>query len=54
MDLVGAPRAKIWRLYMAGSAVGFEDGGINVHQVLGVVPTAQGESGMPLTRGDWG
>ena len=25
---------------MAGSAVGFTDGGINIHQVLGVVPTA--------------
>jgi cyclopropane-fatty-acyl-phospholipid synthase len=51
--LVGVPRAKIWRLYMAGSAVGFEDGGIGIHQVLGVVPDADGASGMPSTRADW-
>jgi cyclopropane-fatty-acyl-phospholipid synthase len=38
---------------MAASAIGFEDGGIGVHQVLGVVPAADGTSGMPATRGDW-
>lgn len=52
--MVGAPRAKVWRLYMAGSAVGFEDGGIGIHQVLGVVPTDMGTAGMPPTRRDWG
>jgi cyclopropane-fatty-acyl-phospholipid synthase len=46
-------RARIWRLYMAGSAVGFTDGGINIHQVLGVVPTASGESAIPPTRAGW-
>ena len=51
--LVGERRARIWRLYMAGSAVGFEDGGISVHQVLGVVPTPDGTSGMPPTRAAW-
>jgi cyclopropane-fatty-acyl-phospholipid synthase len=53
VKLVGEPRAKIWRLYMAGSAVGFEDGGISIHQVLGVVPTESGNAGMPTTRRDW-
>jgi cyclopropane-fatty-acyl-phospholipid synthase len=53
VKLVGEPRAKIWRLYMAGSVVGFEDGGIAIHQVLGVVPTDSGNSGMPATRHDW-
>ena len=52
--MVGEPRAKIWRLYMAGSAIGFEDGGVALHQVLGVVPTATGNSGMPTSRRDWG
>ena len=33
--------ARVWRLYMAGSAIGFTDGGISVHQVLGVVPDAR-------------
>jgi cyclopropane-fatty-acyl-phospholipid synthase len=51
--LVGRARADIWRLYMAASAVGFEDGGIAIHQVLGVVPGAGGTSGMPRTRGEW-
>jgi cyclopropane-fatty-acyl-phospholipid synthase len=50
---VGLTRARIWRLYMAASVIGFENGGIAVHQVLGVVPDA-GRSGMPLTRSAWG
>ena len=48
--LVGPQRARVWRLYMSGSVVGFEDGGVNVHQVLGVVPTADGRSDMPAVR----
>ncbi len=48
--LVGRPRADIWRLYMAASANGFDDGGLAIHQVLGVVPDASGRSGMPATR----
>lgn len=43
-------KARIWRLYMAGSALGFESARINVHQVLGVKPGALGDSGMPSTR----
>ncbi len=52
--LVGLPRANIWRLYMAASANGFDDGGLAVHQVLGVVPDPAGRSGMPATRTGWG
>ncbi len=51
--LVGVGRARVWRLYMAASAVGFEDGGLAIHQVLGVLPAASGTSGMPLTRNGW-
>jgi cyclopropane-fatty-acyl-phospholipid synthase len=50
VHLAGEVRARVWRLYMAGSAIGFTDGGIAIHQVLGVVPTARGASGMALTR----
>jgi cyclopropane-fatty-acyl-phospholipid synthase len=53
VSLVGEARARIWRLYMAGSALAFDDGGISVHQVLGVVPGPGGRSGMPATRRDW-
>ena len=54
VELVGIARARIWLLYMAGSALGFEDGGIGIHQVLGVVPEDSGEAGMPGTRKAWG
>jgi cyclopropane-fatty-acyl-phospholipid synthase len=53
VEQVGLARARIWRLYMAASVIGFEDGGIAVYQVLGVVPDA-GRSGMPPTRSAWG
>ncbi len=46
----GEARARVWRLYMAGSIVGFDDGGISVHQVLGVAPDADGTSHLPLRR----
>jgi cyclopropane-fatty-acyl-phospholipid synthase len=45
---VGIGRARVWRLYMAGSAMGFEGGGTQIHQVLGVRKTAAGGSGLPL------
>jgi cyclopropane-fatty-acyl-phospholipid synthase len=51
--LVGRARADVWRLYMAASAIGFEDGGIAIHQVLGVAPSPDGTSGMPRTRAEW-
>jgi cyclopropane-fatty-acyl-phospholipid synthase len=54
VGLVGVARTRIWRLYLAGSALGFNDGGIGVHQVLGVVPDAAGHAGMPATRRQWG
>ena len=49
----GRARSRIWRLYMAGSAVGFDAGWINVHQVLAVRPQRDGASGMPVTRAPW-
>lgn len=54
VTMVGEARAKIWRLYMAGSAIGFEDGGVSIHQVLGAAPTDAGIAGMPPTRHEWG
>ncbi|MFD0361359.1 class I SAM-dependent methyltransferase [Nocardia sp. GCM10030253] len=53
VSLVGDGRARVWRLYMAASALGFEDGGLGIHQVLGVVPDEQGHAGMPGTRRAW-
>lgn len=51
--LAGLGRTRIWHLYMAASANGFEDGGLAVHQVLGVRPSVEGHSGMPATRRGW-
>jgi cyclopropane-fatty-acyl-phospholipid synthase len=51
--LVGPGRARVWRLYMAGSSIGFTDGGLSVHQVLAVRPDDDGASGMPATRRGW-
>ena len=53
VTLVGAPRARIWRLYMAGCCLNFEEGRLGVNQVLGVKVGAGGASGMPLTRAGW-
>jgi cyclopropane-fatty-acyl-phospholipid synthase len=50
---VGIQRARVWHLYMAASANGFDDGGIAIHQVLGVKPAPDGRSGMPTTRSAW-
>jgi cyclopropane-fatty-acyl-phospholipid synthase len=51
VELVG-PSARIWRLYMAGSAANFEAGRTSVHQVLGVKPGGGGASAVPLSRAD--
>ena len=48
VDEVGEGRARVWRLYMAGSAANFEAGRTLVHQVLAVPATEDGRSGMPL------
>jgi cyclopropane-fatty-acyl-phospholipid synthase len=48
---VGAGRARVWRLYMAASALNFEMARTEIHQVL-AVRDAQGASGFPL-RPDW-
>jgi cyclopropane-fatty-acyl-phospholipid synthase len=49
---VGEGTARVWRLYMAGSRLGFERNQIQLHQMLGVKLGERGESGMPL-RPDW-
>jgi cyclopropane-fatty-acyl-phospholipid synthase len=47
VEEVGVERARVWRLYMAGSAVGFERHHLEIHQILNVRP-ADGKSEMPL------
>jgi cyclopropane-fatty-acyl-phospholipid synthase len=45
-----AAHARIWRLYMAGSALAFEGNRIGVNQVLAVKSGTHGKSGLPRTR----
>lgn len=51
--LGGAGRARVWRLYMTGSAMSFDAGRIGISQVLAVRPHADGRSEFPLTRTSW-
>ncbi|MDP9398614.1 MAG: cyclopropane-fatty-acyl-phospholipid synthase family protein, partial [Actinomycetota bacterium] len=51
--LTSPARARVWRLYLAGSAVGFEANRLGVHQVLAVRPTSDGRSLLPVTRRQW-
>jgi len=44
--------ARIWRLYLAGSAYAFEQGWISIYQVLATRRTKPGRTALPLTR-DW-
>lgn len=52
--LVGPGRARVWRLYMAASALGFERNHMGVNQVLAVRTPEGGASGLPLRSRTWG
>ncbi|MEV6200559.1 cyclopropane-fatty-acyl-phospholipid synthase family protein [Streptomyces sp. NPDC051771] len=51
--LTSPGRARIWRLYMAASAVSFERNRIGVNQFLAVRTPAPGTSGLPLRTREW-
>ncbi|MFF2774881.1 class I SAM-dependent methyltransferase [Streptomyces sp. NPDC058052] len=51
--LTSPGRARIWRLYMAASAVAFERNRIGVNQFLAVRTPASGASGVPLRPREW-
>ena len=48
----GLGTARVWGLYLAGSRLGFEDNGIQLHQVLASRTSRDGVSGFGL-RPDW-
>jgi cyclopropane-fatty-acyl-phospholipid synthase len=50
VQLSSPGRARVWRMYMAGSALAFENNRLGVNQVLAVRPGVGGTSGMPKTR----
>ncbi|MDX3851396.1 cyclopropane-fatty-acyl-phospholipid synthase family protein [Streptomyces sp. AK02-01A] len=47
-------RARVWRLYMAASAISFERNKIGVNQILAVKTSESGASGMPARARVWG
>jgi cyclopropane-fatty-acyl-phospholipid synthase len=49
---VGERKARIWKLYLAGSRWGFTRNTIQLHQILGVKLDAEQRSFMPL-RPNW-
>ena len=51
VEEVGEARARVWRLYLAGSRVSFEDRWLELHQTLGV-KAEDGDAAMPL-RAEW-
>ncbi|MNN79042.1 Methoxy mycolic acid synthase MmaA3 [compost metagenome] len=50
--LVPERALRIWRLYLAGCAYGFEREWINLHQILAVRPRADGSHDLPWSRAD--
>jgi cyclopropane-fatty-acyl-phospholipid synthase len=53
VSLIGERGARMWRLYLAGAALAFEENRMGVDQILLVRPTDRGRSGMPATRETW-
>ncbi len=53
VGLAGAGRARVWRLYMAASALAFERNRIGVNQVLAIRTPESGVSGLPLRSRTW-
>ena len=48
--LVGEEVARVWRLYLVGGALAFEEGRMGVDQILMVKPTPDGRSTLPRVR----
>jgi cyclopropane-fatty-acyl-phospholipid synthase len=53
VGLIGPERARVWRLYLVGGALAFEDNRMGVDQILAVRTPATGRSGMEATRVGW-
>ncbi|MFG2223903.1 class I SAM-dependent methyltransferase [Streptomyces sp. NPDC048644] len=53
VKLTSPGRARVWRLYMAASALSFERNRIGINQVLAVRTPESGASGLPLRVREW-
>jgi cyclopropane-fatty-acyl-phospholipid synthase len=50
VKLIGEEAARVWRLYLVGGALSFEEGRMGVDQFLAVRASGDGTSAMPATR----
>jgi cyclopropane-fatty-acyl-phospholipid synthase len=53
LNCVNETTYRCWRLYMAGSARGFDRAHLAIYQALLSKPDPEGRSHLPLTRRDW-
>ncbi|MFJ4716468.1 class I SAM-dependent methyltransferase [Streptomyces sp. NPDC088785] len=51
--LVGEETARVWRLYLVGGGLAFDERRMGVDQILAVRPTVDGHAAMPATERDW-
>jgi cyclopropane-fatty-acyl-phospholipid synthase len=55
--MTGEVNARVWRLYLIGGGLAFEQNRMGVDQILACRPdeggATPGRSGMPPTRRDW-
>ncbi|NDZ82383.1 class I SAM-dependent methyltransferase, partial [Streptomyces sp. SID10853] len=51
--LAGEETARVWRLYLVGGRLAFEERRMGVDQILAVRPDDSGRSAMPATPHDW-
>ncbi|MET0821589.1 MAG: cyclopropane-fatty-acyl-phospholipid synthase family protein [Aeromicrobium sp.] len=53
VKLIGEENARVWRLYLVGGALAFEENRMGVDQILSVKPSPRGVSGMPTSPTAW-
>ncbi|MET7640122.1 cyclopropane-fatty-acyl-phospholipid synthase family protein [Streptomyces sp. NPDC005438] len=53
VSLVGEETARVWRLYLVGGALAFEQRRMGVDQILARRPTPDGDDGPPPRPADW-
>ena len=51
--LIGEENVRVWRLYLAGGSLAFEQNRMGVDQILAVKPTDDGASQMPASPLEW-
>lgn len=53
LALIGEENARVWRLYLAGGSLAFEQHRMGVDQILATKPALDGSSGLPTSPSAW-